>query len=82
MSHPSQVGDYLILNLLGSGSFAVVYKGRHVVSGLIVAIKSIRKDKLSKKLQENLEAEIAILKKLHHPNIVELFGVEVRYFRS
>jgi serine/threonine-protein kinase ULK/ATG1 len=77
MSHPPQVGDYIVTGVLGSGSFAVVYRAKHVTSGLLVAIKSIRRDKLSRKLQENLEAEISILKALNHPNVVKLHSIEV-----
>ena len=77
MAHPPQVGEYAILGVLGSGSFAVVYRAKNIKTGLVVAIKSIRRDKLSKKLLENLESEISILKTLDHPNIVKLYSVEV-----
>jgi len=39
-----------------------------------VAIKSVNITKLSKKLRDNLEEEVTILKALHHPHIVALFS--------
>ena len=38
----------------------------------MVAVKSVTRHKLSSKLLENLEAEISILKRMHHPGIVDL----------
>jgi serine/threonine-protein kinase ULK/ATG1 len=42
-------------------------------TGAIIAIKSVNVKKLTKKLQDNLEAEVRILRELHHPHIVSLF---------
>jgi serine/threonine-protein kinase ULK/ATG1 len=39
-----------------------------------VAIKSVNITKLSKKLRDNLNEEVNILKNLHHPHIVALFA--------
>lgn len=73
------VGDYVISQRIGAGSFAVVWKGKHKVTGLEVAIKEIPTEKLNKKLLDSLESEISILEKSNHPNIVKLLGkVEVR----
>ncbi|KAF2405415.1 kinase-like protein [Trichodelitschia bisporula] len=41
--------------------------------GSLVAIKSVNVTKLSKKLKDNLDAEVKILRSLHHPHIVALF---------
>lgn len=60
---------------IGSGSFAVVSKGRHRVHGTEVAIKEIATDNLNRKLQESLESEIAILKRANHPNIIRLLEI-------
>lgn len=72
---------YLVEKEIGKGSFATVYKGC-VVSGQrepgeFVAIKAVSRSKLkNKKLLENLEIEIAILKKIKHPHIVGLMDCE------
>ncbi|KAK9708573.1 Serine/threonine-protein kinase, variant 3 [Basidiobolus ranarum] len=66
------VGPYEIAQEIGRGSFATVYKGKHKETGALVAIKSVLRSKLTRKLLESLESEISILKGIHHPNIVGL----------
>ncbi|KAI7879377.1 kinase-like protein [Lichtheimia hyalospora FSU 10163] len=66
------VGDYVLLSKIGQGSFATVYKAQHKITGQVVAIKAVLRNKLTKKLQVNLESEISILKSVHHPHIVGL----------
>ncbi|KAK3374960.1 hypothetical protein B0H63DRAFT_261919 [Podospora didyma] len=66
------VGQFVIDQEIGKGSFAQVYSGRHKVTGALVAIKSVELGRLNKKLKENLYSEIKILKTLRHPHIVAL----------
>ncbi|XP_014521602.1 serine/threonine-protein kinase ATG1a isoform X2 [Vigna radiata var. radiata] len=70
---PRVIGDYIMGPPIGSGSFAVVWRSRHRVSGLEVAIKEIDQRQLSPKVQEHLFKEISILSTIKHPNIVRLF---------
>ena len=85
------VAGYALQQRLGSGSFATVYKGVKVNSSDgggassntpeemdTVAIKAITRtsDKLTKKVLENLEMEISILRNYRHPNIVCLHDVQ------
>ncbi|KIS65660.1 serine/threonine protein kinase ATG1 [Mycosarcoma maydis] len=67
-----RIGDFVIENEIGKGSFAVVHKGYRLQPREPVAIKIVIRKKLTPKLLDNLEGEIAILKAIHHPNIVEL----------
>ncbi|KDN41229.1 hypothetical protein K437DRAFT_178779 [Tilletiaria anomala UBC 951] len=65
--------DYVLGKEIGKGSFAVVRKGYRVrPHRTAVAIKVVTRSKLTPKLLENLEGEIAILRAISHPNIVEL----------
>ncbi|ETV99388.1 ULK/ULK protein kinase [Aphanomyces invadans] len=70
------VGDYVVTARIGSGSFAIVYKGYHKVTNVPVAVKAINKQKLNPKLLENLESEISIMRQINHPNIVKLYDIK------
>ena len=65
---------YKILSKLGKGSFGSVYKVMHIKSGLIRAMKVIKKE--SVKFQDDDKKflkEIEILIQLEHPNIIKIF---------
>ncbi|KAL9101130.1 MAG: hypothetical protein Q9163_003574 [Psora crenata] len=66
------IGSYKMLEEIGRGSFATVYKASVSKHPGFVAIKSVDVNRLNKKLKENLYSEIHILKGLHHPHIVAL----------
>ncbi|TIB80122.1 kinase-like protein [Wallemia mellicola] len=72
-----EIGEWTFGKEIGKGSFAIVYHGWRTGNLLIkennsCAIKSVIKSKLTAKLLDNLEGEISILKRIHHPNIVGL----------
>lgn len=83
------VSGYALQQRLGSGSFATVYKGVKVASSKevesttlqepnVAAVKAITRtsEKLTKKVLENLEMEISILRTYKHPNIVCMHDVQ------
>eukprot|EP01018_Ginkgo_biloba_P012160 Gb_01935 [translate_table: standard] len=69
------IGDYVVGQQIGSGSFAVVWRSRHRHHGYEVAIKEIATEKLSKKLRASLFLEIEILRQINHPNIIRLHEI-------
>eukprot|EP00762_Andalucia_godoyi_P000802 ANDGO_03696.mRNA.1 Serine/threonine-protein kinase ATG1 len=70
------LGPYLVSrNRLGFGSYATVFEGFEKLTNRKVAVKSINRDRLNRKLIENLELEISILQILDHPNVVKLYHV-------
>ncbi|KAK6464503.1 Serine/threonine-protein kinase ATG1 [Scheffersomyces coipomensis] len=72
-STTNTIGIYSVGPEIGKGSFATVYKCYNKNTHTAVAIKSVVRSKLkSKKLVENLEIEISILKSMKHPHIVGL----------
>ncbi|KAI8913738.1 kinase-like domain-containing protein, partial [Powellomyces hirtus] len=78
--HPSTapttaIGDYLVSHEIGRGSFATVYMGKAISTGRPVAVKSVSRDKLNRKLAENLESEIKILKGIQHDHVVALLDI-------
>ncbi|KAK6917699.1 Protein kinase domain [Dillenia turbinata] len=70
------LGRYEIGKLLGHGSFAKVYHARNAKTGESVAIKVIDKEKIMKGgLMAHIKREISILRRVRHPNIVQLYEV-------
>ncbi|GFY82249.1 protein kinase superfamily protein [Actinidia rufa] len=69
------VGDYVVGQQIGAGSFSVVWHARHKVHDTEVAIKEIVTGRLNKKLHESLMSEIVILKQINHPNIIRLHDI-------
>ena len=71
-----QIPGYHILNKLGSGAMAVVFKAKQLSLDRIVAIKVLPK-KLSSDAEyvERFYAEGQAAAKLNHPNIVQAFDV-------
>lgn len=63
--------DYIIGEECGSGAFATVRKVKSKVTGQIRALKIIKKSKNQDSARMYLEVEI--LKKLIHPNIMQIF---------
>lgn len=53
-----------------------MYRAVHVQTNQEAAIKHISQERLTVKLQENLESEISILKNHAHRNIVRLYDIE------
>ena len=70
-----KITDFKIIKELGAGSFGHVYLVRHKVTNADYAIKAI--DKRNKANQEEkpyFRREIEVMYKIHHPNVVKLYG--------
>ena len=71
---PNQIGQYSILEILGSGAFATVYKAQHVLTMTPVAIKVIPKKNLRNKVEfELLQREVSLIKSMDHPFIAMFY---------
>ena len=71
----SELAGYNVILEIGKGSFATVYKAADRASGRNVAVKTIKKERLSQKLFDNLQSEIDILKSLQHRHITRLINI-------
>merc|ERR1719384_1331911 len=60
---------------LGEGTYGVVHKARCTSTGVIVALKTMKLDSEEEGVPSTAIREIALLKDLSHPNVVELLDV-------
>ena len=68
--------NLLLGKSLGSGTFGKVRIGTHTITGEKVAIKILEKDRIKDKSDvERVTREINILKKVRHPNVIQLYEV-------
>ncbi|VVA95186.1 unnamed protein product [Arabis nemorensis] len=73
MEEPKKVADrYLKREVLGQGTYGVVFKATDTKNGNIVAIKKIRLGKQKEGVNITALREIKLLKELKHPHIIEL----------
>jgi serine/threonine-protein kinase len=71
----TQLGPYRIGRRLGRGGMGTVFAGENVETGQAAAVKILSPHLADDPgFRERFEGEIETLKKLRHPNIVELFG--------
>ncbi|KAG7206897.1 hypothetical protein KM043_000794 [Ampulex compressa] len=69
-----QIEDYEVLNLLGKGGFASVYRAKCLRSGMEVAIKMIDKKLMQAAgMVGRVRQEVAIHSRLKHPAVLELY---------
>lgn len=72
----THLGDYHILREIGRGGMGVVYEAEQVSLGRRVALKLLPEQKLRDARQKRrFEREARAAAKLHHTNIVPVFGV-------
>ena len=67
------VGEWEILTRIGSGSFSTVWKAQHRRTQQVAAVKEIPTVKLSADYSKCLDAELAAMRGMHHPNIVTFY---------
>ncbi|MGO9115199.1 MAG: serine/threonine protein kinase [Thermoguttaceae bacterium] len=72
---PSRLGPYRIVRKVGRGGMGTVFMGVDDSSGQTAAIKLLSADMAQQSdFRERFKAEIETLRKLNHPNIVQIFG--------
>ena len=81
---PYKIGNYIIKNTIGCGTFAKVKLGIYIPTKEKVAIKIIEKRKMKEKDDLiRLERELEMLAKFEHPNLIsvsEIFETELSYY--
>jgi serine/threonine protein kinase len=73
---PAQLGDYRIIREIGHGGMGMVYEAEQVSLGRHVALKVLPPHMVrDRRQQQRFEREARAAAKLHHTNIVPVFGV-------
>ncbi|KAG5219642.1 Suppressor of Sensor Kinase (SLN1) [Salix suchowensis] len=64
---------------IGAGAFGSVYLAVNLDSGSLMAVKEIKFQELSglPNLYQQIVDELNVMEMLHHPNVVEYYGIEV-----
>jgi eukaryotic-like serine/threonine-protein kinase len=76
LEHPERLGDYRILREIGRGGMGVVYEAEQVSLGRHVALKVLPQQMLpDRKQRQRFDREARSAARLHHTNIVPVFGV-------
>lgn len=76
-AHELLLGTYILLERLGEGGMARVFKARQEKLDRLVAIKVIRKDRLaSSDAVRRFQREIKMLGELRHPNMVMAYDAD------
>ena len=71
------IGQFVLGERLGQGTFGIVVLGTHQITGEKVAVKILDKEKILQETDKfRLEREIKILKNMRHNNIVHLYDVK------
>ena len=74
---PWTLGKYFITNILGSGSFGIVYSAYDTVSKSKFALKQLKKSQINKteRNQRLFQDEVDITSTIRHRNVVHLHEV-------
>ena len=76
MKNNDFLSDYEIKETIGKGTFSTVKLGINKITNEKVAIKILKKKKITKnKDKSRLEKEISILKKLNHINVIKIHKI-------
>ena len=69
-----KIGNYVLFDQIGKGTFSKVTKAIHILTSQQVAVKILDKEKIEDEIDlERIFREIEILKNIHHPNIVQMY---------
>jgi serine/threonine protein kinase len=75
-----KIGKYLITDVIGSGSYSIVYRGVHEALNMPVAVKMIKHDlAMRSDFIKKFREEARTFAKFNHENIVHVYDIEARY---
>ncbi len=74
----ARLGHYVLLNQIGAGGMATIFRARDVRNDRIVAVKALHAHQAKTLAGKRFKREYRAIRRLAHPNIVQVFeyGVE------
>lgn len=76
-TEPLVLGNYVVLDVIGSGGMGTVYKARHRRMDRIVALKVLSPDLMtSRQAIDRFQKEVRAAARLEHPNIVMAYDAD------
>ena len=74
LEYTKMIGNYLLFDQIGMGTFSKVTRAVHVLTEQVVAVKILEKEKIEDDIDvERIIREIEILKNINHPNIAQMY---------
>ena len=74
LEYSKKIGDYILFDQIGMGTFSKVTRAFHLITQQTVAVKILDKEKIEDEIDiERIIREIEILKNIHHPNIAQMY---------
>jgi serine/threonine-protein kinase len=71
----TRLGQYKILEVLGSGGLGIVYRAQDMRLKRVVAVKVLRRERVGDRSRQRLLREARIASSFTHPNIVAIYNV-------
>lgn len=71
--HPTQIGRYRIVSLLGEGGMGSVYEAEQEQPRRMVALKVMREDFVTPELLRRFALESQVLGRLQHPGVAQIY---------
>lgn len=76
MAGVKKIGQYRLEETLGTGAFGKVKRAEHLMTGHVVAVKILNREKVKNlDMLGKIKREIQILKLFQHPHIIKLYQV-------
>jgi len=74
------MSELVFEGVIGNGSYGIVYRG--LWADQVVALKKFSEQKISEEESSPVVKEIALLRKLKHPHIIEVRQFEPFFFKK
>lgn len=67
---------YILQDKIGEGAFSTVYRAKDTQENMVIAVKIIKKEAMKREQIEATRREIAIMRRLDHPNIIKMYSFQ------